>query len=183
MIDTSAIYIIHEDGKEFYFYTKHAGGFSYPFNVARFLRDLKCSLGKRIGQQDICVAPLLAQMKGNYYFPDALRDKLLFTETTKEISEGMEKDIPFSITLDVDQYTVAFHFNERFKELKSLADITFPCYEPTNRYSGGCFSEESAARQMEKSSLTSVEIDEIVYRELIEQAVEEQGRIQAQQMM
>ncbi len=166
-MDTSAIYTIREDGKEFYFYTKYAGGFSYPFEAAAYLGGLKSALRKpRTGKQDICVAPLLAQMKGTYYFPEALKDELLFQETTKEIAGDLEKDVPFFITVDVDQYTVTFHFNDQFEELKDLENITIPCYESTNKYSGGYFTNESLARQMGESGVTFQKTNEMIFREL-----------------
>ncbi len=182
-MDTRAVYSIHEDGKEFYFYSKYAGGFSYPFEAAEYLNGLKNALRKpRTGKQDICAAPLLAQMKGTYFFSEALKDELLFQETTKEIAEDLEKEVPFSIIVDVDQYTVAFHFNERLGELADLADITIPCYEPTDKYSGGYFRNESLVRQMGESSAAFDETNEMIFRELIRQAITEQGQVQDQQM-
>lgn len=183
-MDTSAVYSIHEDGKEFYFYSKYAGGFSYPFEAAAYLSGLKSALRKpRTGKQDICAAPLLAQMKGTYFFPEALKDELLFQETTKEIAEDLEKEVPFSITVDVNQYTVAFHFNDGFEELEELKDITIPCYEPTDKCSGEYFRNESLARQMGEGSATFVETNEMIFSELIRQAITEQGQIRGQQMM
>ena len=40
-MNTKAIYTVHENGKEHYFFLEHAGGFSYPFAVADFLHSLK----------------------------------------------------------------------------------------------------------------------------------------------
>ena len=40
-MNTKAIYTVHENGKEHYFFSEHAGGFSYPFAVADFLHSLK----------------------------------------------------------------------------------------------------------------------------------------------
>lgn len=183
-MDTRAVYIIHEDGKEFYFYTKYAGGFSYPFEAADFLVGLKTMLQKpRIGKQDICVAPLLVQMKGTYFFPDALQDELLFKETTKETAQDMAERIPFFITVDVDRETVAFHFNDRFQELENLTDITLPCLDSENKYSGVYFRNESLARQMGKISKAFQETNEMIFRELIEHAAEEQVQDQSRQTM
>ena len=39
-MNTKAIYTVHENGKEHYFFSEHAGGFSYPFAVADFLHSL-----------------------------------------------------------------------------------------------------------------------------------------------
>lgn len=183
-MDTRAVYIIREDGKEFYFYSKYAGGFSYPFEAADFLVGLKNALQKtRTGKQDICAAPLLVQMKGTYFFPDTLQDELLFTETTKEIAQDMAEHIPFFITVDVERETVAFHFNDRFQELESLADVTLPCSDPENKYSGVYFRNESLARQMGKISRTFQETNEMIFRELIEHAAEEQVQDQSRQTM
>jgi len=119
--------------------------------------------------QDICAAPLLAQMKGTCFFPEALKDELLFQKTIKEIAEDLEKEVPFSITVDVGQYTVAFHFNDGFEELEELKDITIPCYEPTDKCSGGYFRNESLAIQMGACSAIFDETNEMIFRELISQ--------------
>ena len=34
-MNTKAIYTVHENGKEHYFFSEHAGGFSYPFPGGR----------------------------------------------------------------------------------------------------------------------------------------------------
>ena len=46
-MNTKAIYTVHENGKEHYFFSEHAGGFSYPFAVADFLHSLKGVLNKK----------------------------------------------------------------------------------------------------------------------------------------
>ena len=178
-MNTNAVYQIYEQGKEFYFYTKYAGGFSYPFEVAGYLRSLKYAVSQsRIRNQDICVAPLLEQMKGTYFFPGSLKKELLFTKVTKEtaVAEETIANIPFFIVLDVERYTVEFHFNKRFRELSGLSDIAFPCFDPKNKYSGGCFMDEALARQEENENVPFEERIEIIFRELIEQAAEAQGR-------
>lgn len=179
-MDTRAVYKIHEKGREFYFYTRYAGGVSYPFEAAKYFGDLKHALGKKIREQEVCIAPLLAQMKGTFFFPDALKDELLFTETTKEIAESMVREVPFFITVDVDQYTVSYHFNKQFEELENLSDISFPCCGSANRNSGESFINESLSRQMGEGTKTFHATNEMIFRELIEKAVVEQGQIQNQ---
>ena len=175
-MNTNAIYIIREDEKEFYFRSKYAGGFSYPFEAAGYLNSLKYALKQtRIREQNIYVAPLLAQMRGTCCFPDSLRDTLLFQEVTKEtaMTGNTLKDIPFMITLDVNRYTVAFHFNDRFEELADLPDVTFPCFDPKNKYSGGRFLENSLIRQAASGNVPFEEVNETTFRELIRQAAME----------
>ncbi len=182
-MDTRAVYTVHENGKDFYFYTKYAGGFSYPFEAADYLRGLKDALRRpRTGKQDICAAPLLAQMKGTYFFPDALKDKTLFTEITKELAEDMEKEAPFAIAVDLEQDTVAFHFNDKYEELNDLTDVVLPRADPTDSYNGAAFKNESLSRQMGKTSMTFHQTNERIFRELIQEAA---GREQTegQQMM
>lgn len=177
-MNTNAVYMIHEDGREFYFRTKYAGGFSYPFEVAGYLNSLKYIFHKtRIREQNIYVAPLLAQMRGTCCFPASLRDTFLFREITKEaaMSGSTLRDIPFWITIDVNRYAAAFHFNGRFEGLAGLPDITFPCFDPKNKYSGGHFMNESLSRQAETGSVPSGELHEKIFRELILQAIAEQN--------
>lgn len=62
-MDTRAVYTVHENGKDFYFYSKYAGGFSYPFEAADYLRGLKDAFRRpRTGKQDICAAPFSTLM-------------------------------------------------------------------------------------------------------------------------
>ena len=50
-MNTKAIYTVHENGKEHYFFSEHAGGFSYPFAVADFLHSLKGVLNDPMSPQ------------------------------------------------------------------------------------------------------------------------------------
>ena len=50
-MNTKAIYTVHENGKEHYFFSEHAGGFSYPFAVADFLHSLKGVLNDQMSPQ------------------------------------------------------------------------------------------------------------------------------------
>lgn len=183
VMDTRAVYTVHEDGEDFYFYSKYAGGFSYPFEAADYLRGLKDAFRRpRTEKQDICAAPLLAQMKGTYFFPGALKDKMLFTEITKEIAENLEKKVPFAVVVDLEQDTVALHFNGKFEELSDLTDVVLPRADPTDSYNGAAFRNESLSRQMGKTSLSFQQTNERIFRELIQEAA---GREQTegQQMM
>ena len=84
-MNTKAIYTVHENGKEHYFFSEHAGGFSYPFAVADFLHSLKGVLNDPMSpQKGLCAAPMLEQMKGNYLFPEEIEGKELFTAVKKE---------------------------------------------------------------------------------------------------
>ena len=75
-MNTKAIYTVHENGKEHYFFSEHAGGFSYPFAVADFLHSLKGVLNDPMSpQKGLCAAPMLEQMKGNYLFPEEIEGK------------------------------------------------------------------------------------------------------------
>ena len=59
-MNTKAIYTVHENGKEHYFFSEHAGGFSYPFAVADFLHSLKGVLNDPMSpQKGLCAAPML----------------------------------------------------------------------------------------------------------------------------
>ena len=164
-------------------YSKYAGGFSYPFEEADYLSGLKDALRRpRTGKQDIYAAPLLAQMKGTYFFPDALKDKILFTEITKELAEDMEREAPFAIAVDLEQDTVAFHFNDKYEELNDLTDVVLLRTDSTDSYNGAAFRKESLSRQMGKASVSFHQTNERIFRELIQEvAVREQT--EEQQMM
>ena len=102
-MNTKAIYTVHENGKEHYFFSEHAGGFSYPFAVADFLHSLKGVLNDQMSpQKGLCAAPMLKQMKGNYLFPEEIEGEELFTAVKKEQMFQLVMKEPVSYThLDV----------------------------------------------------------------------------------
>lgn len=54
-MSTKAIYTVHERGKDFHFFSKYAGGFSYPFAAANFLSRLKYVLDGQCRRRKIYV--------------------------------------------------------------------------------------------------------------------------------
>lgn len=186
-MNTKAVYMVCEDGKEFYFKTNHAGGFSYPFEAADYLGGLKHAMCRsRIGEQEIFVTPLLEQMKGTYSFPEKIEGKLLFESISKDLltEEMVMADTPYFITIDVNKNTVGFHFNEQCEELKELLDIEIPVYAPTEKCSGEYFKESSLARQMfEETGEPFATANERIFREMIEDHCREPKQEISQQMM
>lgn len=142
---TNAIYTIHEKGEEFYFYSEYAGGFGYPFAVADFLHSLNFELSRAPSIQDnLCVAPLLEQMEGDYRFPPELEKERLFTSVEKEklLYEAAKQEVPMAIEIDMEADTVAFHFREGEEELQDLCDVTFPRYQSSEQKYGGYYCSQ-----------------------------------------
>ena len=128
-MNTKAIYTVHENGKEHYFFSEHAGGFSYPFAVADFLHSLKGVLNDPMSpQKGLCAAPMLEQMKGNYLFPEEIEGKELFTAVKKEqmFQLAVKEQASFGIKINMEQDKVSFHFREGEEELQEFCDIGFP---------------------------------------------------------
>lgn len=70
-MNTKAIYTVHENGKEHYFFFGTCRRVQLPFAVADFLHSLKGVLNDPMSpQKGLCAAPMLEQMKGNYLFPE-----------------------------------------------------------------------------------------------------------------
>lgn len=186
-MNTNAVYTVCEDGKEFYFHSKYAGGFSYPFEAANYLKGLKNALQRtRIGEQDVLITPLLDQMKANFNFPEELKGEELFESISKDALTEVKwlADTPYFITIDVNKDTVGFHFNERFEELNELGDIEIPVYKPTSKCSGGFIRESSLARQMiEETGESFATANERIFREMIEELCREPKQEMSQQMM
>jgi hypothetical protein len=68
-MNTKAIYTVHENGKEHYFFSEHAGGFSYPFAVADFLHSLKGVLNDPMSpQKGLYAAPMREQIIAFHLF-------------------------------------------------------------------------------------------------------------------
>ena len=184
-MNTEAIYTIHERGKEFYFFSEYAGGFSYPFATADFLNSLKYALDSAMSpQKDLCVSPLLNQMVGDYHFPEEAKDKEIFSAIEKELVFAIaeKNEILFSIEIDMEEDTVTFHFKEDCEELKDYSDIVFPRRGEPGEYGGESFY--CAADNLKISDMMGgierpiSEANEEAYGEMVKKAVQEQAEEQ-----
>ena len=166
-MNTKAIYTVHENGKEHYFFSEHAGGFSYPFAVADFLHSLKGVLNAPMSpQKGLCAAPMLEQMKKEQMFQLAVKEQA-----------------SFGIEIDMEQDTVSFHFREGEEELQEFCDIGFPRHGERGEYSGETFYY-AADNLRVKNMMDGIEMsisaeNEEAYRSMILKAVQKQTEEQS----
>ena len=127
-MNTKAIYTVHENGKEHYFFSEHAGGFSYPFAVADFLHSLKGVLNDPMSpQKGLCAAPMLEQMKGNYLFPEEIEGKELFT--------AVKKEQMFQLAVETSKLSHVIAYSHGVDE-QALGKLQAKCAEEVKRING-----------------------------------------------
>lgn len=185
-MSAKAIYTIHEKGKNFYFFSECAGGFSYPFAAADFLYSLKYVLdGAMSPQKNLCVSPLLEQMKGDCRFSEEAEGKYVFRaiEVRKALALASEQKVPFMVEIDMEQDTVSFCFDEECKELQDYCDITLQRTGESGEFGGTRF--RAAAENLMHSDTVEggnravSDINEEAYGKMILKAV----RMQAERRM
>lgn len=177
-MNTKAIYTIHEKGKDFYFFSEYAGGFSYPFAAADFLHSLKYVLdGAMSPQKNICVSPLLEQMKGDCRFSEEAEGKYVFRsiEERKALVLASEQKVPFMVEIDMEQDTVSFCFDVACEELQDYCDITLQRTGEPGEFGGARF--RAAAENLMHSDMVEggnravSDINEEAYGKMILKAV------------
>lgn len=184
-MNTKSIYTIHENEKEFCFSSDYAGGFSYPFLVADFLRMIRYGLSQSFAQKGLCAAPMLSQMTGDYHFPDELEGRELFQviSTEKAYTMLLNDDISFEIDIDLDNKVINYHFHINDSD---LCDATVPIYGEFSEHGGKEFSNMLNSYMMSdmlhENNTPLWELAEQAAKMMIEKAVDEQQAIGCPQM-
>lgn len=119
----NAIYTVIENGKECYFYSKIAGGYSYPFLAYGYAVSMAWMLNGSDSMGKVGASEMIPLLKANENFPEEFCGERLFYPLSEEIffareSEMAQSDFtPFSITLDFDERKIGFVFNRNCPEL------------------------------------------------------------------
>lgn len=119
----NAIYTVIENGRESYYSTNIAGGYSYPFLAYGYAVSMARTLNGSNSMGKVGVSEMIPLLKANENFPEDVRGERLFYPLPEEIfftreSEMTQSDFtPFSITLDFDERTIGFVFNRNCPEL------------------------------------------------------------------
>lgn len=119
----NAIYSVIENGRESYFRTNVAGGYSYPFLAYGYAVSMARTLNGSVPMGKVDVSEMIPLLKANENFPDDVRGERLFYPLSEEIffareSEMAQSDFtPFSITLDFDERKIGFIFNRNCPDL------------------------------------------------------------------
>lgn len=185
-MNEKAIYTVHQHGKDAQFYSYCAGGYSYPFHVADWLSRLDADLNHDVVEgEELSVAPLLPQLKGDYFFPEAAKGLQLFrsisdSEAAAHLGRtAVNERIPFHITLDLEQGTVGFVFNRDCPEL-DLPDVEVPMRGNHDEFSGLVLDEFADLERFEHARTNPspfvAEVNESVYEQLIRSYADQQLR-------
>lgn len=119
----NAIYTITENGRESYYSTNIAGGYSYPFLAYGYAVSMARTLNENGSMGNVGASEMIPLLKANENFPEDVCGERLFYPLPEEIffareSEMTQSDFtPFSITLDFDERTIGFVFNRNCPEL------------------------------------------------------------------
>ena len=113
----TAIYTIKEDGREFYFATDTAGGYSLPPLVYDGAVRMKAALNQVNVLGKLVLEDIITIARGHELFPEPASGQRLFrpldeTEMITRLEDFSERpDIFYSITLDFDAKTIHWEFN------------------------------------------------------------------------
>lgn len=179
----TAIYTVRQHGSESHFYSYCAGGFSYPFHVADWLSGLDTDLNHDVVEgEELSVAPLLPQLRGDTYFPEAAKGLQLFRAISdSEAAAHLGRTAPderilLHITLDLDRGCVDFVFNRNCPEA-NLPDLELPIYGNHNEFGGSLLFECAECticdKEIDFHSHAVAEVNETVFEQLIRDHAEQ----------
>jgi len=118
-----AIYTVIENGHTSYFRSGIAGGYSCPFFVYEYAKRMVSLINDNDLLGKVNVAELFPLLKANKDFPEVYLGKRLFEQISgfsfADYESGMSIDdgIPFNITLNFDERTIGFVFNQNCPQL------------------------------------------------------------------
>ena len=134
-MDNSALYCTIENGRQRYFISRYAGGFSYPLIVFNTADTLSKNMNKTTLLKVCGYADLLPIMAANEMFPMSGANTTVFYEKdesdfrSKANRFGIDDDYSFLITLDFDKREIGYRFNLNALGF-DLDDVTISADDP-----------------------------------------------------
>lgn len=119
----NSIYTVIENGLEHFFISKIAGGYSYPFLAYGSAKKMASALNESEFMGKVSASEMLPLMKANENFPENTRGEKLFFLISENVFCDREAEMsrndftPFKITLDFDERTIGFAFNQNCPDL------------------------------------------------------------------
>ena len=116
-MNSNAVYTVIDGGRETYFLSRIAGGYSYPFNIFEYVNRMAAVINENAPMGKVGYAEILPLLKADENFPDNVRGDSLFRRTedniaARKLDEFTEyDDNAFGITLDFDNKKIGFVFN------------------------------------------------------------------------
>lgn len=157
--------------------TEYAGGFSYPFKVMNFLREMDRRINfDRSEENRIRVIQLLMEMGGDENFPEESRGKYLFLRGYVRPQE----EYSFAVEMDLDAWTVTLHLEHLLGTIENTV-IAIPMDGTEGEFCGT--EMEKAVKDCQQEGRAAHEIAEEVYRSKIEEAFFEIEQMKNCQLM
>lgn len=104
----NAIYTVIEDGRESFFSSKTAGGYSYPFLAYGSAKKMANALNESGFMGKVSASEMFPLMKADEHFPESVCGEKLFFHISESVFCDRETEMsfndftPFKITLDFD---------------------------------------------------------------------------------
>lgn len=123
-MNSSAVYTVIDKGRESYFLSSIAGGYSYPFYIFNYADRMARTVNDNYPMGEISVSEIFPLMKANHNFPEDVQGERLFKAVPDHIAvqklEEMKSadDTAFGITLNYDERKIGFIFNKNCPEIK-----------------------------------------------------------------
>lgn len=122
-MNNSAVYTVIDKGRESYFLSSIAGGYSYPFYIFNYADRMARVVNENYPMGEVSVSEIFPLMKANHNFPESVLGEPLFravsdhTAVQKIDEMKSSDDTAFSITLDYDERKIGFVFNKNCPEI------------------------------------------------------------------
>lgn len=173
-MNSGAIYTVIDKGRESYFLSNIAGGYSYPFYIFNYANRMARTINENYPMGEVSAAEIFPLMKANHNFPENVQGERLFRPIEDNIAARKldefrdHDDIPFGITLDYDKQKIGFVFNKNCPEIK-LNDMEINLLSKSIR---SVFEERDFHVD---TKLSESENEELFYKNALEKAA---GKIQ-----
>ena len=175
-MNSSAIYMVIDKGRESYFLSSIAGGYSYPFYIFNYADRMARVVNENYPMGEVSVSEIFPLMKANHNFPENVHGEPLFrtvpdhTAVQKIDEMKSSDDTAFSITLDYDERKIGFVFNKNCPEITTkdieidmLSNSVMSVFEHTDFHVDTRLSES--------------ENEELFYKNALEKAAEIVGSL------
>lgn len=119
-MNSSTVYTVIDKGRESYFLSSIAGGYSYPFYIFNYADRMARIVNENYPMGEVSVSEIFPLMKANHNFPENVHGEPLFravpdhTAVQKIDEMKSSDDTAFSITLDYDKRKIGFVFKSLY---------------------------------------------------------------------
>lgn len=134
-MNSSAVYTVIDKGRESYFLSNIAGGYSYPFYIFNYADRMARTVNENYPMGEVSVSEIFPLMKANHNFPENVHGERLFKAVPDHIAvqkiDEMKSsdDTAFCVTLNYDERKIGFVFNKNCPEI-NLCDMEINLLSP-----------------------------------------------------